>query len=482
MKTFNEMFKETVTQFSGWQNALASNKMLKTAVDLLKKLEEIVPNSENLIVGGAVRDLLLGQEPHDIDIGTNIDIDTIEKHFHTDEIGKSKDFGITNVHYGDETFEVANFREEEGYSDFRRPDSVKMVKSFEKDATRRDLTINALGIDKNGYIHDYVGGIDDLRNKIIRTVGEPFKRFTEDALRLLRVGRFASKLGFKIDPQTETAISELKSLIEKVVPERIKGELYKAAENGGPVLADYLEHLYKTGLLNIIIPELAGLSGLLHKQEHHPEAPDVLGHVLAALRASKSKDPTVNLAIAFHDVGKLTTGDKDEEGEPTYHGHDDAGVDVFNAIANRLKLSNEERDAILFAISYHMKGHKLPEMKKSKVLAMRQNPNWPVLKDVIYADAAARGPKFKHQTFNKDMEYVEDILSKFGEKDAFEKKMATFVDGRLIMRLVDGIKGADIGKIKNDARDLIVSKDFNITQDEINNYIVQKARELGYKV
>jgi tRNA nucleotidyltransferase (CCA-adding enzyme) len=480
MKKFNEIFGEAIQQFTGWQNAVAGNKMLKTAVDLLGKFEEIEPNSENLIVGGAVRDLLLGHSPKDVDIATNIDIEKIIQNFKTDDIGKSKDFGITNVHYGDFSYEVAHFREEEGYSDFRRPDSVKMVKTFEKDAARRDLTINALGIDKNGNIHDYVGGVDDLRNKIIQTVGEPFKRFTEDALRLMRVGRFAAKYGFKIEPKTEKAITDLKNLIEKAAPKRIKDELYKTAANGGPALATYIEHLYKTGLLGIIIPELGGLFGLPHPQDHHPEAPDVMGHVLAALRVSPSKDPTVNMAILFHDIGKLTTGTKRDDGEPTYPGHDDAGKDIFNKIADRLKLSNDERDSILFAIQYHMQGHRFPEMKKSKVLNIRQHQHWPVLKDVLYVDGAARGPKFKHQTFQSDMDYVEDIAKKFGEKKAFETKMAGYVDGRMIMNLVDGIKGTDIGTIKDAARELVIQQDFNISKEEIQSFILQKAKELGY--
>lgn len=113
MKEFSNYFEETVQEFSGWTNALASNKMLKTARDLLIKLEQIEPHSENLIVGGAVRDLLLGEQPKDIDIATSIDMDIIAQHFKTDEIGKSKDFGILNVHFGDYVFEVAHFRIDE---------------------------------------------------------------------------------------------------------------------------------------------------------------------------------------------------------------------------------------------------------------------------------------------------------------------------------------------------------------------------------
>lgn len=362
----------------------------------------------------------------------------------------------------------------------RYPTDIKKVKSFSKDACRRDLTCNALGIDQDGVIYDYVGGIDDLKNKIIRTVGEPFKRFSEDALRLLRVGRFASKLGFKIEPNTLKAIEDLKHMIEKVAPERIKDELFKAAAGGGQTLATYIEHLYSTGLLNIIIPELAGLGGMEHPQEYHPEAPDVLGHILAALKVSPSKDPTVNMAILFHDIGKLTTQGKDGE-KITYHGHDNAGVEIFENIAKRLKLSNEERDAIIFAIHYHMQIDNFPNMKKTKVVALRQSPYWPVLKQTMYADDMSRGSKATPEKFKKDMDYVEDMSKKFGEKQNFEKRMSDLVNGRMIMGMIPNIKGQDIGKIKDAARELIIQKDFQVSSDEVKTFIKHKAHELGYE-
>lgn len=472
MKKFNAYFSEAFQQYQDWQQMLDSNEMLKTAVDLLKKLEQIEPNSENLIVGGAVRDLLLGHQPHDVDIATNIDIDTISKHFETADIGKSKDFGIVDVPYGDFHYEVANFRTESGYSDSRHPDKVEMVKTFEQDAKRRDLTINALGIDKNGVIHDYVGGIDDLNNKLIRTVGEPFKRFTEDSLRLLRVGRFATRLGFKIDSETEKAIMELKNTITNVAPERVKAELFKVAGISGLALADYIEHLDKVGLLALILPELHEMKhgDYPHQPKHHPEG-NVFQHVLAALRTSKSKDAIINLAIMAHDLGKIATKGANEEGAVTYKGHEDAGKEIFEKIAERLKFSNDERDSVLFAIEYHMQGHRFPEMKKSKIISIRQNKNWPVLKDVLHADQAARGPDFQHKNWIKDMDYVEDIFKKFGEKETFEKKMSTFVDGRKIMELRPDVKGFQIGVIKNAAREYVIQNDFNVTPEDVKEFI-----------
>lgn len=479
MNTFQNIFTEAIHNFKEWENQLIAYSSLQNARELLIQFEKIEPNSENYIVGGAVRDLLLGHEPHDIDIATNIDIKKLEKYFKSNDIGKSKDFGIITIQYKGDNFEVANFRQEEGYSDFRRPDKVTAIKSFEGDAMRRDFTINALGLDKNGQIHDYVNGVSDLNQQILRAVGNPWQRFTEDALRLLRTLRFSVKLGFQIESETEKAIVDLKDNIKKIAPERITEELRKVAGLGGKQLANYIEYLNKVGLLSIVLPEIKNLEGLEHSQIHHPEAPDVLGHVLAALKTSNSKDYIVNLSILFHDLGKAITQTKDDTGVH-YHGHEDKSVEVIETLANRLKFSNEEKLAMQFAAEYHMHGHKFPELKTSKLLNIRQNPNWPILQQTIKADKQARGDKYDQQRYEDDMKYVDNIFTKFGEKQAFEKKMSAFVDGRLIMGLVPKIKGTDIGKIKDATREMIISKDFNVDKNEVINFIQQQAKELGY--
>jgi tRNA nucleotidyltransferase/poly(A) polymerase len=493
MKTFKDIFQEAVQEFTGWQNAVASNGMLKTGVDLLNKLQEIEPSSENLIVGGTVRDLLLGKDPHDVDIATSIDMDVIEKHFKTDEIGKSKDFGILNVHYGDYAYEVAHFRTDGTYSDARRPDDVKAVKSFAEDAARRDYTINALGIDSDGIIYDHTGGIEDLASKVIRAVGDPAKRLQDDSLRILRAIRFAVKFGFKLEPTTRDAIVDLRDSIKKVAPDRIKDEIWKVASISGSALARYIEGLDEVGLLGLILPEFKALQDKEHNFAHHPEGASsdvaskklqrgsVYYHVLAALHQSKSTDPVVNMSIMAHDVGKATTEDAHEDtGEPTYHGHEGAGKEIIEKMAKRLKFSNDERDAILFAAAYHM--HKFPTMKKSKVLAMRQSPHWDVLKQTMYADKSSRLGMYNKQNLDRDMDHADDVLQTFGKKEEFEKKMSAFVDGKLIMSLVPKIHGIDIGKIKDAAREMIIAKSFVVDVIEVKAFIRAQAIKLGYKV
>ena len=510
MISFKQFVKESLTtkKLDNWHETLQNNEYLNIAIELLGKIEEL--GGEALVVGGAVRDLLLGKEPKDVDIATNVNLDKIEANFHTNDIRKSKDFGIVVISYKGYNFECANFRSEGISSNGRHPDSVKMVNSFEEDSKRRDLTFNALGLNKNGVIIDYHNGIEDLNNKIIKTVGDAKERFIEDALRVIRVLRFSSKMGFTIDPDTKSAIIELKHLVNNLSSERIRDELYKAATSGKS-LANFIEHLDDVGLLVDILPELSALKGKIHTFSTHPEGAkivnknsqeqyknkkelqdfditnpehqdinkykiiegDAYDHTLAAIRASKETDPIHNIAIMLHDVGKAITQTFTPEGKPQYKGHEFDGLKLVDNIAARLKLPNKDKEAIKFAMEHHMKAHKIKELNKNKLLAIRQNPNWPYLKSTIYSDEASRGtPLFNEKEFQDKMEYIESIFKKFGETEAFEKKMSELITGKLIMGLIPNIQGKDIGIIKDKVRQWIVDNDFQVTPEQVKQKIL----------
>ena len=363
MQTFKQFFEARHTQqLDNWDKVVASSDELQAALDILKKINS-VPGSEALIVGGAVRDIILGKEPHDVDIATNMDMDKVADLFKSFDIGRSKDFGIVAVPYNGYTFEIAHYREEFGTSDARHPDEVRDVDSFEKDSARRDITINSLGLDVNGTVIDYQGGLQDLKDGMIRAVGDPDERIKEDALRIIRAVRFAAKFGFDIEPNTKRAVQELGHMLFRdeedpgktgVSAERLHDELFKMAEAGGPALADFLEKLDEVGLLQKFLPEAKAMQGVEQQPEHHPEG-DVWQHVLAALRASTVKGmPVTTLAILFHDIGKpgtyaLTPTDKYPDGKHTFYGHDKYGVDVFRAIANRLKFSHVRHVRVLIS-------------------------------------------------------------------------------------------------------------------------------------
>jgi len=309
-----------------WQTYINRIPMLKTGIDILNRILSIgndmgMDKPLAYIVGGTIRDIITGdKEPDDIDIATNVPIDELEKHFKTHDIGANKDFGIIVVSQDGEDFEIANFRADGEYSDGRRPDDVEIVMDFKKDAERRDFTINAMGVDKDGNVVDYFDGKGDIKNKILKTVGDPEKRFQEDYLRMWRAVRFASRMDFKIDDKTMKAIKSNSKRTVGLAVERIMKELKKMAGQSGSKFANAIETLINTGLLQYILPEIIQMDDFEHSVEHHPEG-NVLQHTLAALKNSESVNPIINLAILFHDIGKIKTHSISDKDMHQYIGH-----------------------------------------------------------------------------------------------------------------------------------------------------------------
>lgn len=227
---------------------------------------------EALLVGGCVRDFILGVKSKDVDIATNCPIDILEKEFNVvADVSKNRTFGIVIIDYNGYRYETAQFRVESKYTDGRRPDEVTFVSSFKQDASRRDLTFNALGMRANGEIIDYFGGISDLNNKIIKVVGCPFDRFGEDFLRLMRVIRFAARFDFEIEYCTAEAVRECSFFLNNLAIERVTDELMKMASLGGKKFAKALQLMDNFGMLEQILPEVTNLKNFYHSPKHHPE-------------------------------------------------------------------------------------------------------------------------------------------------------------------------------------------------------------------
>lgn len=257
---------------------------LNTGMELVHKGIELIKEITSMgystyIVGGCVRDLLMGKTPHDIDIATNMPIDVIKQHYNTIEYGGGERHGTVIVHHQGEDYELTQFRSEGTYSDNRRPDEVLFVDSFKEDSLRRDFTINAMGIDCDGNLIDYHGGLEDINKKIIRTVGDAKERFTEDSLRILRAVRFATRMDFKIHEDTEHAMRELGDTINNVSRERIRDE-FKKSMNVGVTFSKFLRYLCALDITQKIFPEFKTNS-------------------LAPICRVKSTDKVVNFALMF---------------------------------------------------------------------------------------------------------------------------------------------------------------------------------------
>jgi poly(A) polymerase len=316
-----------------------------------------------LLVGGCVRDLLLGREPADYDVTTDATPECVLKLF-PEGVGVGAQFGVMLIPREGSKVEVATFRSDMGYSDGRHPDAVVYAKTAQEDVQRRDFTINGLLMrHDSGEVLDYVGGEADLRTGIIRAIGEAEHRFTEDKLRMLRAARFAARLGFVMDAATFAAIKKLAAEIEKVSAERIREELTKLLTEGaakrGFVLLD------ETGLLQEVLPEISAQQGVEQPPKYHPEG-DVWKHTMLMLEGLPAGcTPTLAWGVLLHDVGKPATfRSAAETGDRIrFDGHVDAGVEIAEKICRRLRFPNEDTEQILSLVSNHMKFKDAEQMR-----------------------------------------------------------------------------------------------------------------------
>jgi tRNA nucleotidyltransferase (CCA-adding enzyme) len=458
----------------GWKDYVKSNKMLKASIKILDKIEK--KGYKAWVVGGSVRDIIIGKEPHDVDIATTCPMDVLDKIWKTYDIGSSKDFGIVTVKESGYDFEIAQLRGESKY-DGRKPESVKFNVQLKDDLGRRDLTVNAMAIDKNGNIIDKFNGQKAMKDKVLKTVGNPYDRFSEDFLRIMRVARFAAKLGFDIDKDTKKAATKLSGNITKLSPERIKEEILKSAGQSGDKFAKYILLLDQLKILKHILPELKQLQYSKENPTHHPETVGKGGspfaHTIEALKASKTKDPLKNLAILLHDVGKGTSFSDSTPGKSfTYYGHDKDAIKLIETIAKRLKMSNSEKEALLYTATQHMKLNILKDMKPSKIFKIVNNDNWDILVVVAKADEMSRGETFKtEKEFDEMIKYAEDIKNKWSSKkvkEIFSKQ----VNGKHIMELLNIGPSKKVGKVKKKTIEWIINTG-ETNQKNIDSYIME---------
>lgn len=312
---------------------------------------------EAFLVGGCVRDLILGRKPKDWDITTNATPEQVISLF-TDTFYENTygTVGVVNKDVTDETLrnvEVTPYRLESTYSDNRRPDSVSFSQNIEDDLKRRDFTINAIAYDQdNGEIKDLFGGIKDLKDGHVRTVGNPDNRFQEDGLRILRAVRFMTELNFQIEPQTKDSLVKNRELLKNISQERIKDEFSKVIMSANPKKG--LETMRELGIMTYIIPELEEAYSIGQNKAHKY---DVLEHLLRTLQCAADKNYSFELRLAclFHDIGKPRSRRfSEEKQEPTFYGHDVISARMAEKILSRLKFSRKIIDDVVKLVRWHM--------------------------------------------------------------------------------------------------------------------------------
>jgi poly(A) polymerase len=329
-----------------------------------------------LLVGGCVRDLILGREPADFDVTTDAHPEKVMELF-PEAVGVGAQFGVMLVPRGGIKVEVATFRSDVGYADGRHPDSVKYANSAEEDVQRRDFTINGLLMrHKTGEVLDFVDGREDLKAGIIRAIGEPERRFEEDKLRMMRAVRFAARFGFEIESSTMRAIRRHGAEIHQVSAERLRDELTKLLTEGAARRG--FELLDESSLLGQVLPEIAAMKGVEQPPQYHPEG-DVWIHTRMMLDGlPKGISQTLAWGVLLHDVGKPPTfRPASETGDRIrFDGHVEVGVRMAEEICKRFRFSTEETEQIGALVSNHMKFKDVDSMKKSTLKKFVRQPKF----------------------------------------------------------------------------------------------------------
>jgi len=402
---------------------------------------------ESYVVGGCVRDLLLNQKPKDWDITTNARPEKIQKlfpkSFYENKFGtvtvitKSKDKTL-------KTIEITPFRLEGKYSDKRHPDEIKFAKTVEEDLARRDFTVNALALSEVegiAKIIDPFGGQEDIKAKIIRTVGKADDRFNEDALRMLRAVRFACTLGFAVEAKTLKAIQKNAGWIQAISKERIKDELIKIFDSDKA--AEGIDLLQKTNLLKYILPELEKGVGVSQNKHH---IYDIYEHSLRSLKvaADKKFNLEVRFAALFHDIGKPET--KEGEGpDSTFYNHDYVGAKFTYRILERLKFPNKFIDKVVLLVRNHMfvsDPERLTDAGARRLIARVGRENISDLINLRIADRLGMGRPKERPYRLRTIEYMIEKVS----QDPISAKMLK-INGNEIMKLLKIQPGPKVGAI-----------------------------------
>jgi len=380
------------------------------------------------LVGGCLRDLVLGRPVKDWDIATDLTPDEIRPLFRrVHEVGAR--FGTVLVPIGSSIYEVTTFRTEAEYRDGRHPDRVAYTRSLEEDLKRRDFTVNAMAwsFGESG-IHDPFGGLDDLERRVIRAVGDPAERFREDALRLMRAVRQATELEFEIEPATLAALTREAPGLARISAERVRDELNRILATELPSRGMLL--LHETGLLPFVLPELEACHGVEQNRFH---AYDVFRHSIYTADAAPRERPVVRLAALLHDIGKPETAE-DKEGQRTFYSHQLISARKARRLMRRLRYARDEIERVEHLIYHHMFYYQT-EWTDSAVRRFVRTVGLEHIPDLIalrLADMAGNGRK------SGDRRPLEKLLARVDEvmtKDAAVTVKDLAIGGRELMEL-----------------------------------------------
>src|SRR3989338_1496468 len=450
-------------------------------------------DKEIYLVGGGVRNILIGKTPVNCDLTTDATPEEIQKITREYEPYYENDFGTVGMKIGQKVYEIPAYRSEKGYTDFRHPDQITWGKTLEEDVTRREFTISAVAMNRHELI-DLVDGLADFEDGVIRTVGDPEARFGEDALRMMRAIRLAATLSFRIEEKTLAAIQKKAPLLANISRERVRDELLKIIGSDYP--ADGARLLISTGLMEHIIPEVLPARGV-DQTGHHTL--DVLDHMLESLAGCPSRDPLVRLATFLHDIGKPATkryhcvncgalikqsdlvGDhlrcpkcqteQTTHAAGTFYGHEVIGERMVAKIADDLRLSAKEKAKLTTLVRWHMFAYQ-PEMTDAAIRRFIRRVGTENINDMINLRIGDRRGGGSKTTSWRLMEFQkrigEQLYEPMGGCD-----MAG--NGQDVMEILNIKPGPKIGQVLN----ILFEEVLEDTSKKKREYLIGRIKELA---
>lgn len=426
---------------------------------IIQELEKC--GHEAYMVGGCVRNSVLGRKPHDYDICTSATPDEILQAFPYEEIiPTGLQHGTVTILINKEPFEVTTYRIDGDYSDNRRPDNITFTKNLVEDLRRRDFTINAMAYNPKTGLIDPFNGLEDIKEEKIRCVGSAKDRFGEDTLRILRAIRFASQFGFVIEPDTDWEIHQQHKKLKNISVERINSEFCKIVSSD----SFCVQLLLYKDVFSLFIPELKSMFDFQQNNPYH--AYDVFGHTVHAIKQCNSDDLVVKLAVFFHDFGKPHSYQDGEDGIRHFKGHGKVSAEITDSIMKRLRFDNETRNNVVKLVYYHDATFEVGKKYVKRWLNKIGEKQFRRLLEVRKADIKGQKPDYEKSRIEK-VNNIESILEEIlCEKSCFSLKDLA-VNGNGVKEVMKLKEGKDIGYWLNEILKRVIDGELENNKDDL---------------
>ena len=441
-----------------------------TIIQLPEKVKFIIDTImeagyEAYAVGGCIRDSILLREPSDWDITTSASPYQVKELFRR-TLDTGIKHGTVTVMLDKEGFEVTTYRIDGEYEDGRHPKEVTFTRNLTEDLKRRDFTINAMAYNEKDGLVDIFGGLEDIRRRTVRCVGNPLERFSEDALRMMRAVRFSAQLGYRIEEETSNAIRVLASDLKKISAERIQTELVKLLTSPHP---DYLRMAYETGITKVVLPEFDLCMITEQKNPHHCYT--VGEHTLVAMQAVRA-DKVLRLAMLFHDMGKPLCVTTDEEGIDHFHGHPSASEEIAGNVLHRLKFDNDTIYMVKKLVKYHDQYIEPQPKNVRRAIRKMGEDVFPLLLEVKEADVQAQSD-FLREKKEKNLKDVRDVYQRILEENQCVSLKTLAINGKDLIDQAGMKPGKELGEVLNELLDLVTEDPARNTRE----YLLKAAKE-----